>query len=92
MVKARTGGKTVQVRKRRKQRKQKFARPLNETAYKGCKVSIKRFSNDPSKKTYQQYQRALNDLFGVNPTRALAFRKQFKQMLFEKALKEENFQ
>ena len=84
------GGKRIKIDNRRKQRPR--AKPKNENAYQSCKMAIKKFSKDPSRKNYQGYQQALNDLFGVNPTMALAFKKQFGQILFNKALKEKDFQ
>lgn len=66
-------------------------KPRNENAYKGCKVTMRKFFLNPSKKTYAAYDRALTALYAVNPTMALALRKMFNQQMFDRALKEENF-
>ena len=60
--------------------------------YRGCKIAINKFFKEPSKETYKKYKQALEKLFSVNPTMAWALAKKFRKQMFDKAMKEKDFE
>jgi len=78
------------VKNRSQKTRKRTLRPRNETAYRNCKMALKKFGKATTKKNYSNLQAALTNLLLVNPTMAMAFQKQLKQLLFDRSLKEEN--
>ncbi len=84
-------GKHIQNVRAKGGKTSKRPRPKDESAYRGCKIAMKRFFKNPSKKTYAEFQRANNRLGIVNPTMALALIKLFKKEMYDRVLREEDF-
>ncbi len=73
-------------------RNRSMPRPANYYAYRGCKKALNNFFKNPSRETLKIYRKKLGDFEKINSTGALILRKYFKDEMFKRVLKEEDYQ